>query len=85
MALDMAKSSDMQVHDPNNPVPVVSTSQTNNATAINWNDYNFPPCLHLVHFSLGELQGSVKRFVLKVYLSYMIVLSVLLINCKFVS
>ena len=51
---------------------------------INWDDYNYPPCLHLIHFSLSELQGSVKRFVLQVYLSFMIIVSVLLINCTLV-
>ena len=49
---------------------------------INWNDYNFPPFLHLVHFSLSELQGPVKRFVLNAYLSFVIVVIVLCINRK---
>ena len=51
-----------------------------NSKKIDWNDYNFPPCLHLVHFSLSELQGTVKRFVMNVYISFVIVVCVLLIN-----
>ena len=47
---------------------------------IHWENYNFPPCLHVVHFSLGELQGALRRHVLFVYLSYTIMLGVLGLN-----
>ncbi len=50
------------------------------AIVINWENFNFPPCLHLVHFSVGELQGSLRRYALFVYLSYTIMLSVLGLN-----
>ncbi len=49
---------------------------------INWSDYNYPPCLHLVHFDLSELRGTIKRFALNVYLSFVIIICVLLINSK---
>ena len=49
--------------------------------AIDWADYNFPPLLNLMHFSLAELQGGLKRFVLNLYISYIIVIAVLIINC----
>ena len=52
---------------------------------INWKDYNFPPCLHLVHFSLTELSGRVKRVVLNMYLSFLIVVFVLLVNGIYVA
>jgi len=48
--------------------------------SINWNDYNFPPLLRVVHFTFSELQGRVKKFVVKAYSSFMIVVAVLLIN-----
>jgi hypothetical protein len=57
------------------------TAPNQNST-INWNDYNYPPCLHLVHFSLSELQGTVKRFALNVYLSFIIIIVVLILNGK---
>ena len=47
---------------------------------IDWDKYNFPPCLHLVHFSVSELEGSLRRYALLVYLSYTIMLSVLGLN-----
>ena len=55
---------------------------TNQNSTINWNDYNYPPCLHLVHFNLSELRGSVKTFVLCLYLSFMIIVVVLILNSK---
>lgn len=83
MAFDIAqKAVEMQVRDAVGQATTTTTA-ANSASPINWNDYNFPPCLHLVHFSLGELQGTVKRFVLKVYLSYMIVVAVLWVNRNF--
>jgi len=54
------------------------------SSGINWNDLNFPPCLNLVHFSLSELKGNLKRFVLIIYLSYLITVVVMLINCKLI-
>ena len=62
-----------------------NTSQNYGAKAplsstINWKDINFPPFYRVVHFSLYELQGGVKRFAFKAYLGFIIILSVLLIN-----
>eukprot|EP00826_Nyctotherus_ovalis_P022550 TRINITY_DN1745_c0_g2_i17.p2 TRINITY_DN1745_c0_g2~~TRINITY_DN1745_c0_g2_i17.p2 ORF type:complete len:215 (+),score=46.32 TRINITY_DN1745_c0_g2_i17:124-768(+) len=62
-------------------IPNVVTQPTPSSNSkINWNDYNFPPCIHIVHFSLAELQGPVKRFVLCIYLSFLIIIGVLIIN-----
>ena len=81
MAFSIAKSAvEAQIKD---AVAPASAGSTNSSSGINWSDYNFPPCLHLVHFSLSELQGSIKRFVLNLYLSFMIIFVVLLINGKF--
>ena len=66
---------DMQTKQPGTAEPL---------TVINWEDYNFPLCLHLVHFSLTELQGSMKRYSLNVYLSYIIILCVLVTNRKLI-
>ena len=56
---------------------------TKDESGINWAEYNFPPCIHLVHFSISELKGPVKRFVLCIYLSFITVITVLIINSKF--
>ena len=55
---------------------------TNQDSNIKWTVYNYPPCLHLVHFDLSELRGSVRTFVLCVYLSFLIIVIVLILNSK---
>ena len=57
----------------------VNPSSKDNS-GINWNDFNFPPFLGLVHFSLAELKGTLKSFVLIIYLSYLVTISVMIIN-----
>jgi len=47
---------------------------------INWQNYNFPPCINLVHFSLDELQGTLRRFVLCQYLNFIIIIFIQLFN-----
>ena len=68
---------------PNSSNVINQSSTGNESNNINWSDYNFPPCLHIVHFSLAELQGPIKRFVLCIYLSFLIIIGVLIINCNF--
>ncbi len=77
MEYEIAKKA-AESRTPDLAAPPTSTTQG----SINWNEYNFPPFLRLVHFRLDELQGPVKRFVLNAYASFMIVVSVLLINSK---
>ena len=74
-----------------NIVKNVAESQVRNAVAgitrlgsssdgINWENYNWPCCIRLVHFSLDELQGTLKRFVLCQYLNFIIIVIVQFIN-----
>eukprot|EP00826_Nyctotherus_ovalis_P063901 TRINITY_DN9369_c0_g1_i9.p1 TRINITY_DN9369_c0_g1~~TRINITY_DN9369_c0_g1_i9.p1 ORF type:complete len:223 (-),score=43.95 TRINITY_DN9369_c0_g1_i9:223-891(-) len=53
---------------------------TKKISKINWANYNFPPCVRIVHFSLSELHGALKRFVLCIYLSFLLIVAVLLTN-----
>eukprot|EP00826_Nyctotherus_ovalis_P056946 TRINITY_DN7774_c0_g1_i6.p1 TRINITY_DN7774_c0_g1~~TRINITY_DN7774_c0_g1_i6.p1 ORF type:complete len:108 (-),score=18.56 TRINITY_DN7774_c0_g1_i6:251-574(-) len=62
---------------------VVNQMETSLDGRINWGDYNFPPCIRMVHFSLGELQGGLRSFVARVYLTYLLLISILLINCNY--
>eukprot|EP00826_Nyctotherus_ovalis_P010359 TRINITY_DN1273_c0_g1_i3.p1 TRINITY_DN1273_c0_g1~~TRINITY_DN1273_c0_g1_i3.p1 ORF type:complete len:122 (+),score=31.33 TRINITY_DN1273_c0_g1_i3:112-477(+) len=57
-----------------------SNPEVKDTSGINWNNFNFPPCLNLVHFSLSELRGSLKSFVLLIYFSYLITIAVMVIN-----
>ena len=49
-------------------------------TTVNWELYNFPPCLNLFHFSYGELEGSQQSVAKKIYISWILLLMSLLIN-----
>ena len=55
--------------------PVVGSSKN-----IDWSDINYPPCYKIVHFKMNELKGSVKGFVLKLYLGVVIIAAVIVIN-----
>jgi len=50
------------------------------STVINWSDINFPFFYRIVHFNLDELTGSMKSFALKLYLHFLIIVLVVLIN-----
>eukprot|EP01016_Furgasonia_blochmanni_P017648 TRINITY_DN20361_c0_g1_i2.p1 TRINITY_DN20361_c0_g1~~TRINITY_DN20361_c0_g1_i2.p1 ORF type:complete len:251 (-),score=5.14 TRINITY_DN20361_c0_g1_i2:51-803(-) len=39
---------------------------------INWEDFNYPPCLHLIHFSIKELQDPYKSVVKKIHYSFLV-------------
>lgn len=47
---------------------------------IYWANYNYPPCIPIVHFSLIELKGKLRSFVAYLWLSYIILLAILIIN-----
>jgi len=48
---------------------------------INWEDLNFPPILKLFHFSLTEISGNVRKTVLIIYISFIIICFVCFVNC----
>ena len=73
------KSSNNQTPD----VITINDNSNNSSSSIDWTNLNFPPCLKLMHFSLAEIQGPVKRFVLVMYSSYLISIIVMIINCIF--
>ena len=58
----------------------IENTEPKPVSKINWANYNFPPCLRIVHFSISELHGALKRFVLCVYISFLIIIAVLILN-----
>eukprot|EP00826_Nyctotherus_ovalis_P009737 TRINITY_DN12575_c0_g1_i13.p1 TRINITY_DN12575_c0_g1~~TRINITY_DN12575_c0_g1_i13.p1 ORF type:complete len:252 (+),score=39.72 TRINITY_DN12575_c0_g1_i13:72-827(+) len=50
------------------------------ASRIDWSDCNFPPLLKLAHFSISELQGTLKRFAVMLYIAFLIVFAIQWIN-----
>src|SRR5574343_1639467 len=44
---------------------------------IDWNDYNFPPCIKVVHFRLSDFHDNEKKVITKMYVSWILLLSVL--------
>lgn len=54
--------------------------QTARGTNIDWHDYNFPPCLKLVHFRLSDFQDPKRGVIKKMYISWLLFLLVLSIN-----
>ncbi|MEE4247237.1 MAG: hypothetical protein V2I33_17630, partial [Kangiellaceae bacterium] len=55
-------------------------SQATSKSEINWNDYNFPPLLKLFHFNLSELSDPQRFVASKIYIEWIVFLSVLLFN-----
>ena len=47
---------------------------------IDWNNFNFPPLIHIIHFSLGELEPKDRSIVLKIYITLWIIFSILFIS-----
>jgi secretory carrier-associated membrane protein len=47
---------------------------------IDWNDYNFPPCIKLVHFRLSDFHDNEKKVITKMYVSWILLTVVLSIN-----
>ncbi|CAG9324754.1 unnamed protein product [Blepharisma stoltei] len=47
---------------------------------IDWHDYNFPPCLKLIHFKLSDFQGTEKALIKKLYISWILLTVVLFKN-----
>ena len=39
---------------------------------IAWDNYNFPPCLNLIHYDLNEIDEPEKTVVRRLYMSYML-------------
>jgi hypothetical protein len=44
---------------------------------IDWNDYNFPPCIKVVHFRLSDFHDNEKKVITKMYVSWILLFSVL--------
>jgi len=49
-------------------------------SGIDWQDYNWPPMLRIVHFSLDELPDGSRKVVLKIYISFIIAFITCIIN-----
>lgn len=47
---------------------------------IDWNDYNFPPCIKVVHFRLSDFHDNEKKVITKMYVSWILLTIVLSIN-----
>ena len=59
--------------------------EVNAPSRINWNNFNFPPLIRLAHFSVSELHGRLKRFAVIIYVSFLLIFYVQLINCNFIT
>lgn len=44
---------------------------------IDWNDYNFPPCIKVVHFRLSDFHNNEKKVITKMYVSWILLFIVL--------
>ena len=51
------------------------------STNVNWENYNFPPCINLFHFTYGELEGSQHNVAKLIYFTWILLLCGLFINC----
>ena len=47
---------------------------------IDWNDYNFPPCVKVVHFRLSDFHDNEKKVITKMYVSWILLAIVLSLN-----
>lgn len=47
---------------------------------IDWNDYNFPPCVKVVHFRLSDFHDNEKKVITKMYVTWLLALIVLSYN-----
>ena len=47
---------------------------------IDWNDFNFPPCIKLVHFRLSDFHDNEKKVITKMYVSWILLTIVLSVN-----
>lgn len=52
-------------------------SQPNN---IKWDDFNYPPLIHLIHYSSDELPDSTRGLVRRIHASFVILVVILFIN-----
>ncbi len=59
----------------------LGTAPKQESSPIKWEEYNFPPCLRLIHFKLSELQGLVKKVVYLLYIELWLIVAILLANC----
>lgn len=47
---------------------------------IDWHDYNFPPCIKVIHFRLSDFNDPEKGVIRKIYISWILCLVVLSYN-----
>lgn len=47
---------------------------------IDWHDYNFPPCVKVIHFRLSDFNDPEKGVIRKIYISWILCLVVLSLN-----
>jgi hypothetical protein len=48
-----------------------------------WDDFNYPPFVRLIHYSLDELQDPIRSVVKKMHLVFLLVLVINAINRKY--
>mmetsp|Transcript_23796 Transcript_23796/g.81105 ORF Transcript_23796/g.81105 Transcript_23796/m.81105 type:complete len:224 (+) Transcript_23796:98-769(+) len=52
---------------------------TGNGDTVNWEDYNYPPCLRVVHFDLNDVEDPTARVAVQWAHAYFIIVQVLLL------
>ena len=50
---------------------------------INWQEFNYPCCVKLIHYRLSELNGLVRSTVQKMNWIFLIITLWCMINCKY--
>ena len=53
---------------------------TSHNSHIDWNDYNFSPCIPVIHFRLSDFHDNEKKVITKMYVSWILLTIVLSIN-----
>mmetsp|Transcript_21242 Transcript_21242/g.3445 ORF Transcript_21242/g.3445 Transcript_21242/m.3445 type:complete len:127 (+) Transcript_21242:1-381(+) len=51
-------------------------NQSGHNSHIDWNDYNFPPLLKIIHFTLGDFYEPERGVIKKLFISWIILLAV---------
>lgn len=47
---------------------------------IDWDNYNYPPLIRIMHFNLNELEGSARRVVRLCHWAFLLIIITLLVN-----
>lgn len=58
----------------------MKSSLKSQSNTIKWDDFNYPPLLHLIHYSSAELPDPARGLVRRIHCSFLILVLILIIN-----